>query len=300
MSKFDDAVNSVTSWGQTLINNIHRELRNSIEDAGLVINDSDFEQISKAIANYSAVGTFYTDSGVADVYVLTAISNFKPVQSLINGAKARFRAGNPNTGASTINVAGTGVRDIKLPDGTTNPAATDISSIQDTEIRYDLANDVWILITAVVNPSGMVAAFAFDSPPTGWFECDGAAISRTAFASLFTAIGLRFGIGNGSTTFNLPDLRGEFIRGFDNGAGNDPDAGSRTDSGDGTTGDNVGTKQVDEFKSHVHVDSLYQVQGEAGLQGVDTNNDAHNIDTTATGGNETRPRNVYMMYCIKT
>ena len=52
--------------------------------------------------------------------------------------------------------------------------------------------------------------------------CNGSAVSRATYADLFTAIGTTFGIGNGSTTFNLPDLRGEFIRGWDNGRNVDP------------------------------------------------------------------------------
>lgn len=65
--------------------------------------------------------------------------------------------------------------------------------------------------------SGMVAYFATTTPPSGWFECNGAAVSRTTYSTLFSQIGTTFGAGNGSTTFNLPDLRGEIIRGFPNG-----------------------------------------------------------------------------------
>jgi len=102
-------------------------------------------------------------------------------------------------------------------------------------------------------PAGAVMPFAMDSVPAGWLECDGSAVSRTTYATLFSAIGTVFGVGDGSTTFNVPDLRGQFIRGYDHGAGTDPDAASRTDSGDGsTTGDNVGTKQADDFEAHDH------------------------------------------------
>ena len=53
--------------------------------------------------------------------------------------------------------------------------------------------------------------------PLGFLKCDGSAISRTDFSRLFSVIGTTYGAGNGSTTFNLPDLRGEFLRGFDDG-----------------------------------------------------------------------------------
>ena len=72
--------------------------------------------------------------------------------------------------------------------------------------------------------------------------CDGSAVSRTAYASLFAAIGTNYGAGDGSSTFNVPDLRGQFLRGVDGSAGVDPDKATRTalKSG-GNTGNNVGS-----------------------------------------------------------
>lgn len=70
-------------------------------------------------------------------------------------------------------------------------------------------------------PSGAVMTFAMNTAPTGWLKANGAAVSRTTYAALFSAIGTTFGVGNGSTTFNLPDLRGEFMRGWDDGRGVD-------------------------------------------------------------------------------
>lgn len=70
-------------------------------------------------------------------------------------------------------------------------------------------------------PAGAVMHFAKNSPPAGWLKANGAAISRTAYADLFAAIGTTFGAGDGSTTFNLPDLRGEFLRSWADGRGVD-------------------------------------------------------------------------------
>jgi phage-related tail fiber protein len=70
-------------------------------------------------------------------------------------------------------------------------------------------------------PAGCVMFFACRDAPNGWLKCNGAAISRTIYASLFDAIGSTFGNGDGSTTFNLPDLRGEFLRGWDDERGID-------------------------------------------------------------------------------
>lgn len=70
-------------------------------------------------------------------------------------------------------------------------------------------------------PAGMTGYFAGSTAPTGWLVCDGTAISRATYVDLFTAINVIYGSGDGSTTFNLPDLRGEFIRGNDEGRGVD-------------------------------------------------------------------------------
>jgi microcystin-dependent protein len=63
-------------------------------------------------------------------------------------------------------------------------------------------------------PAGMVMYFANSTVPQGWLQCNGAAISRTSYTELFAAIGTVYGTGDGSTTFNLPDLRGQFVRGW--------------------------------------------------------------------------------------
>lgn len=68
---------------------------------------------------------------------------------------------------------------------------------------------------------GEVVFTATASAPTGYLKCNGAAVSRTTYADLFAAIGTTYGAGDGSTTFNVPDLRGEFIRGWDDGRGVD-------------------------------------------------------------------------------
>ena len=143
-------------------------------------------------------------------------------------------------------------------------------------------------------PTGSIMGWMMDTPPDGWLECDGSAVSKTVYASLYAVISGTY--GEAGDNFNLPDLRGEFLRGWDHTTGNDPDAASRTDRGDGTTGDNVGTKQADEFESHTHE---VTAGGSGGSSGIYACNQAYTIPTQATGGNETRPRNVAVMWCIK-
>lgn len=152
-------------------------------------------------------------------------------------------------------------------------------------------------INGIGSPVGVPAPWSTETPPTGWLECDGSLISRTTYASLFAVIGTRYGVGDGSTTFAIPDFRGEFLRGWDNGSGNDPDAASRTNRGDGITGNNVGTKQGQQLLAHNH--TLNSVtEGTAG-GGTSLRSGPGGVGTSTVGGNETRPRNVNVMWIIK-
>ena len=137
-------------------------------------------------------------------------------------------------------------------------------------------------------PAGTVSAFAGGTAPSGYLECNGAQVNRTTYSALFTAIGTTYGTGDGSTTFNLPDLRGEFIRGLDSSRGVD-------------IGRAIGTFQSDAFASHTHTG----VSGNPGTDparkgGANRVDDTDVYTTNATGDGETRPRNVALMFIIKT
>jgi len=135
MSKFDQKVNGNTV-SSLEYNNIVNPLSNLITSTGQTIDTSN-TQVVKAVADYAAVGTFYTDSGTANSYVLSAIGNRLAPNAYSEGMEIRFRSTNANTGASTVNVAGLGVKNIKQGDGSTDIAAGDISPNFDTRARYD-------------------------------------------------------------------------------------------------------------------------------------------------------------------
>jgi microcystin-dependent protein len=155
-------------------------------------------------------------------------------------------------------------------------------------------------------PVGTIIPYAGTTIPDGWMACDGSPINRTNYATLFAAIGTAWGTGDGATTFNLPDLRGRFARGYDNGEGNDPDAATRVAINGGNTGDAVGSYQDDEHMSHNHAlwASGYD-NAHPSLEPVSGNNDAWHTgssvvaQTDSRGGNETRPKNAYVNYIIK-
>jgi len=155
----------------------------------------------------------------------------------------------------------------------------------------------------ITDLTGAILPFPFVTPPNGWLKCNGAEVSRTTYAKLFDKIATAYGVGDGSTTFNIPDLRGEFIRGFDDGRGIDNNR-------------NLGTAQNDTIKSHNHdlrddKNHPYYALSDANL-GSKRGSDAvsyhgpHEIGddsgishTRFFGDNETRPRNIALIYCIR-
>ncbi len=167
-------------------------------------------------------------------------------------------------------------------------------------------NNQWVSFNAGNSPVGAITMWAVNTIPTGYLECNGQAVSRTDYSQLFAILGTTYGAGDGSTTFNLPDFRGQFLRGRDNGAGIDPDASTRTDRGDGTSGDNVGTKQGSAVKSHTHyADGGAYLKGSGGgtyWQKVAINGQwtvYYNSRTGFTGGAESRPANISTIFIIK-
>lgn len=163
-------------------------------------------------------------------------------------------------------------------------------------------------------PVGTIVAYAATTPPSGWLLCDGSAISRTTYSALYSIVSTTWGQGDANTTFNLPDLRGRFLRGV-NGSATlpgtstlvDPDADARInlspDISGGATGNDVGSYQSDELRSHTHDITLPQ----AGLviNYGSQDNALHGAlptktySTLATGGIETRPQNAYVNFIIK-
>jgi phage-related tail fiber protein len=202
---------------------------------------------------------------------------------------------------------------------------SDLSDYSTSRNNLDVYNKSQVdsAINNIITPSGSIISYAANTPPSGFLECNGAEISRSVYNDLFNAIGTTFGNGDGSTTFKIPDLRGEFIRGWNHGISSDPDAISRLDSGNGTSGDNIGTKQswaLENMTGSVNVSSEYGERAKIdGQTGVLTYRDTGNVYNAGAGGfatnktrgitfdaslvaqtsSETRPRNIALMFCIK-
>jgi microcystin-dependent protein len=186
-------------------------------------------------------------------------------------------------------------------------ATTNLQAVPKQQIDTLIAAAVATLTTSIdtaetsAAPIGTVAMFAGSTAPTNWLQMNGAAVSRTTYADLFAVIGTTYGVGNGSTTFNIPEARGEFFRSLDSSRGVD-------------AGRALGSAQAAAIETHSHLNGVADMRETAFVYGGETtgipgestaifDSDAgsatHQGNTSTTGGTETRPRNVAFMGIIK-
>lgn len=214
-----------------------------------------------------------------------------------NGTTGFWIVSNATTGAYTVtvkNVSGSVSTDVTQ--GTSAILYSDGTNV------YPADNSP---TTGAVQP-GTLIQYAGTTAPSGYLFCDGAAVSRATYANLFSAISTTWGAGNGSTTFNVPDLRGYFARGSGTNA-------------DGTVGTSVGAKQSDLVGQHDHTITdpghthTYTAPKNAFLGGATnyayTSTETGTTSKVTTGitinnsgtgiGTETRPKNQGVLYCIK-
>ena len=228
--------------------------------------------------------------GTADA--ITA--DFTPNVALTNGATVVVRAGSANaTTTPTFAPDGLAAKTIVKGNNLALVAGDIAGAGHWLEMQLDLTLDKWVLQNPAkgVSPEGVAAGsiiyVARNTAPTGYLKANGALVSRSTYAQLFAAIGTTFGAGDGSTTFAVPDLRGEFVRGWDDGRGID-------------SGRVFGSVQGGTVESHSHGINTYG-QLITRLGGGDGNvwNALAAGATGSYGGSETRPRNIALLACIK-
>lgn len=159
-------------------------------------------------------------------------------------------------------------------------------------------------------PPGTVVFHAANTPPAGYLKANGAAVSRSTYAALFAVIGTTYGVGDGSTTFNVPDLRGLFARSWDDGAGRD-------------AGRVFGSVQADNNKAHTHsgttssngahthtipystnsnfadINGSRSVASTTSITATSSGGEHTHTFTTDSTGSESRPINIALLACIK-
>lgn len=200
-------------------------------------------------------GNYNIDVGIVNAYQVTLDPLPASLASIV-GSPIRVRAANANTISTPT---------ILINNTAGNPAVTMINGDGTPLITNQIARAGQIFegffdgtffqlawpppIVPALPPTqqlwapGQIIIWPTEIAPTGALECNGQPYLITQYPNLFNVIQRTF--GGDATHFNVPDLRGWFLRGWDHGAGRDPNAGTRLNRGDGTTGDHVGTKQLD-------------------------------------------------------
>ena len=273
---------------------------------GEPVNDNS-EIIDKAFGDFSVVsGTSGNQTLTLEQYQGMCLKSSNAVFTenvsflIPDGVKGQWVVMNRNTGASfylQIRYA-TLTNSLIIPNGEVRTVYADGSNV--------------FFIDTVTVPSGSVMMFAMNTAPTGWLKANGAAVSRTTYADLFAAIGTTFGVGDGTTTFNVPELRGEFLRAWDDGRGID-------------SGRAFGSAQLDQNEAHTHTGTTASAGTHTHTitlkdQGAGTSNTAlgvgissstntittnsagahtHTFTTASSGGTEARPLNIALLACIK-
>tara|TARA_R110002020_G_scaffold28797_4_gene91394 strand:- start:708 stop:1676 length:969 start_codon:yes stop_codon:yes gene_type:complete len=157
-------------------------------------------------------------------------------------------------------------------------------------------------------PSGTVIPFSLATAPAGYILCNGSNISRTTHARLFGVIGTTYGVGDGATTFGLPDLRAEFIRGLDLSRGVDTGRAIGTSQADATAVNGLAVTGVGDHQhtlnKHTGPSANYRLTWQTAytsplVLGDQSTNAAGAHTHALTGDTETRGRNVALAYCIK-
>jgi microcystin-dependent protein len=229
----------------------------------------------------------------------------------------------------TMNTGGTmgSISPDQVGQGMSSVGADAIATTMDSTGANTIASK--ITNAAFIIPSGVIMPYMGTALPTGWLWCDGTSYLRTDYPTLFATVGTASGAAD-PTHFNVPDLRGFFMRGVSGTSGNDPDASLRGQQHVGANGgNNVGSVQADNFRTHHHLISdpghthNFFVNGNPSpsiYAGANANSvvptvgqplvpdaatvtivsAATGISIQNNGGSETRPLNLYVNYIIKT
>ena len=289
-----DATVITAEW----LNAIQRELVNLVLGGGLALVPGDDSQVLKAIqaiqltavtwAKLGGKPTTIGGFGITDAFTKseTAIAIQKAVSDLVASSPAAL-----DTLKELADALG---NDPNFATTMTNALASKAAKAT-TLAGYGITNtytkdEITAMIAQASSlPVGALIGFPVDKVAPGFLELDGSVKSVATYPDLATFLGGAFNKGDeGAGNFRLPESRGEFLRGWDHGRGVNPGRG-------------IGTLELDMLKSHTHGAKINQAAAGSGYTTIYSTGTQNDTDTYIqfTGGSETRPRNVSVMWCIK-
>lgn len=274
------------------------------QDPGTV-NDSARVMMKRVKDFVSDIGGGLTVGGSANAITLTTAS---AVAAYANGMVFAFIAGSTNTGATTLNINSVGAKAVMKATGS-GAAALNGAEIQSGciySVQYNTSLNggagAWLLVNPTVSgvEPGMIFDYAGSTAPTGYLLCYGQDVSRTTYAALFAVLSTTFGVGDGSTTFTLPDYRGRVAAGKDDMGGSS--ANRLTNQTGGLDGDTLGatggsethTLTEAQLASHTHTGTTDsdgghthtydKIANSRGGEGGNAGYANYEFTSTATGG----------------
>ena len=251
-----------------------------------------------AITDYDTDPANNTDVGNIGTLGTNIPSNFDNSQREIMSHLAKMNAGtSPLHDTFAVADPADLTKKVRIDAGNVTAGQTRVINVPDEDVDLSL----------VKGYAGQVCAFAMSSAPTGWLKANGAAVSRTTYADLFAAIGTTFGTGDGSTTFNLPDLRGEFIRGWDDSRGVDSGrvfGSAQSDAIRNITGSTGVVYRAGSTGSSgaISLASYGSTPASGGTSGADAGDNAtisFDASLQVPTASENRSRNIALLACIK-
>ena len=226
---------------------------------------------SKDLINSKHSNHFFNGAtGDSDSYALT----ISGVASLSTGMEFTFIASDSNSGAATLNVNSLGAITILRQDGSAL-SDFDIGKTSAQKVVYN--NGQYRLLTREQAPAGTIAMYASVSAPNGWLLADGSAVSRTTYSKLFSLVSTQYGVGDGSTTFNIPNFKSRNAFGLNVASGSNDTLGE-------TGGYASASMTIAQMPAHTHTIQDGSAGGGGGIE-VNLNQDG-GADATSdsTGG----------------
>jgi microcystin-dependent protein len=287
------------TWGDTVNNYITQYLDASVAGTNTFSSDSDVTLVKTTNASLTGTSSQYavllwTAGGTATRTIIAP--------SASSGSRQFYIVVNKTSSTQSIKLCGAGpTTGVTVTAGTSALCAWNGSDfIQIGAGLISLTSGVSGVLPQANGGTGLTSTATLQAPigsfmwhtastvPTNYLEANGAAISRTTYAALFAVIGTTYGSGDGSTTFNVPDVRGYFVRGWDDARGID-------------TGRVFGSTQSQDLQPHTHTLNPVSRQSGGGQGGNNTwaDNGGGIWATGSTGSSETRPINIAFLPCIK-